>query len=115
MFSGHTLVAQAPVLDGSLLDFGPPFEVADALMVSAVVGMVDEILDFGFQVAGQEIVFQQEAVFQSLVPALDLALGLGGERRGHGLCPCLPASSAFPSVTTTSQKSSNPQSAAPAP
>src|SRR3546814_4753834 len=42
--------------------------------------MFDEGLDLGFEVAGQEVVLQQDAVFQGLVPALDLALGL----RVHG-------------------------------
>jgi hypothetical protein len=91
MLSGHSLVTQAPVLDSSFLDFCPPFQdggaaavidiggrqIADAFMISAVVVMVDKALDFGFQVAGQEIVFQQDAVLQGLVPTLDLALGLG--------------------------------------
>src|SRR5881392_2759163 len=47
-------------------------EIVDALVVSAVVVVVDEGRDLGFEVAGQEVVFQQDAVFESLVPALDL-------------------------------------------
>ena len=43
--------------------------------------VLDERLDLGFEVAGQEVVFQQDAVLQGLVPALDLALGLGMIRR----------------------------------
>src|SRR5436305_1105166 len=50
-------------------------EIVDALVVAAVVVVVDEGRDLGFEVAGQEVVFQQDAVFESLVPALDLALG----------------------------------------
>src|SRR3982075_1177304 len=49
-------------------------EIVDALVVAAVVVVVDKGRDLGFEVAGQEVVFQQDAVFESLVPALDLAL-----------------------------------------
>src|SRR3546814_6633931 len=45
-------------------------------MVALVVVVIDEGLYLGFEVAGQEVIFQQDAVFQSLVPAFDLALGL---------------------------------------
>jgi hypothetical protein len=51
--------------------------VLQALVIALVVVMLDEGLDLAFEVAGQEIVLQQDAVFQGLVPALDLALGLG--------------------------------------
>src|SRR5438046_394213 len=50
-------------------------EIVDALVVAAVVVVVDEGRDLGFEIAGQEVIFQQDAVFESLVPALDLALG----------------------------------------
>ena len=43
-------------------------------MVSPVVVVVDEGRDLSLEVAGQEIGFQQDAVFESLVPALDFAL-----------------------------------------
>ena len=43
-------------------------------MLSAVV-VVDEGGDLGFKIAREEIVLQQDAVLESLVPALDLALG----------------------------------------
>src|SRR6266487_3419683 len=49
-------------------------EIVDALVVAAVVVVVDKGRDLGFEVAGSEVVFQQDAVFESLVPALDLAL-----------------------------------------
>ena len=39
--------------------------------------MIDESADLASEVAGQVIVFQQDAVFLDLVPTLDLALGLG--------------------------------------
>src|SRR5947208_13765454 len=50
-------------------------EIVDALVVAAVVVVVDEGRDLGFEIAGQEVIFQQDAVFESLVTALDLALG----------------------------------------
>lgn len=45
-------------------------EIADALMISAVVVMIDECGDLRF------VVLEQDAVLQCLVPAPDLALGL---------------------------------------
>ena len=45
-------------------------------MVTLVVVVLDEGLDPGLEVAGQAVVLQQDAVFQGLMPALDLALGL---------------------------------------
>ena len=52
-------------------------KVADALVVAKVIVVGDEGFDFGFEVAGQVVVLEQDAVLQSLVPALDLALGHG--------------------------------------
>jgi hypothetical protein len=63
---------------------------------SLVVVVLDEGFDLGLEVAGQEVVFQQDAVFQDLVPALDLALGLrmtqiDRERGSSGRWPrCIP-------------------------
>ena len=96
-------MVQAAVLDGLLFD-APPFsqdgfaapevgvsrgEVADALVVSVVVVVIDEGGDGGFKLTFEEVVFQQDAVLQGLVPALDLALSLRMHRRAanvfHGL------------------------------
>ena len=82
---------QAPVLDG--LWFDPlPFqqdglaapevdiggrEVIQALVVAPVVVVLDEGAELGFEITGQIIVLEQDPVLQRLVPALDLALGLG--------------------------------------
>ena len=103
MLSGELAVLQAPMLDGLSLDpfalfydGGSPAEVGvggrhvvQALMVTLVVVVLDEGLDLSFKVAGQEVVLQQDAVFQGLVPAFDLALGLGMAGRttdmSHGL------------------------------
>ena len=54
-------------------------------MVALVVVMIDKGLDLGFEIAGQEVVFQQDAVLQSLIPPLDLALSLGVIRRTAGV------------------------------
>ena len=82
---------QAPVLDGLSFD---PFslhedclaasevdvdrrQVAYALVVTQMIVVGDEGVDLGLEVAGQVVVFEQDAVLQRLVPALDLALGHG--------------------------------------
>ena len=46
-------------------------------MIVPVVVVLDECVDLLSEIAGQIIVFQQDAVLERLVPALDLALGLG--------------------------------------
>ena len=50
-------------------------EIVDALMVSAVVVVVDESRNLSFEIARQKVIFQQDAVFEGLMPALDFALG----------------------------------------
>ena len=55
--------------------------VAQALVVSLGVVILNEGPDLTFKVTWQIIVFQQDAVFHGLVPAFDLALRLGMERR----------------------------------
>ena len=88
-------VKQASVLDGLSFD---PFsfkqdglaatevdigrgEIGDALVVSQVIVVSDELADPGFEIAGQIVVLKQDAVLESLVPPLDLALRLGMQRR----------------------------------
>jgi len=100
-------MAQAAFLDGERFDLLPPFDdglvaskvdvsrrqIVDALVVPAVVGVTHEGSDLPFEVAGQEVVFEQYAVFQRLVPALNLALGLGMVDRGSDgrHADCCPA------------------------
>ena len=83
-------MVQAAVLDGQFFDPAPPFDdggvaaevgvggrdVADTLVVAVVVIVIDESADLAFKVLRQIIVFQQDAVLQRLMPALDLALCL---------------------------------------
>ena len=52
-------------------------DVVQALVVALMVVVIDEGFDLGFEITGQEVVFEQDAIFQGLVPTLDLALGLG--------------------------------------
>ena len=101
-------MVQAAGLDGQFFDPIPPFDdggiaakvgiggrdVAEALVVAVVVIVIDESADLAFKVSGQVIVFQQDAVFQGLVPTLDLALCLGmiGGLHGHASCRGLRAS-----------------------
>ena len=51
-------------------------QVVQALVVAVVVVVIDEGTDLAFQVAEQELVFQQDTVLHGLMPALDLTLGL---------------------------------------
>ena len=52
-------------------------EVFQALVIALMVIVADKRINLGFEITGQEVVFQQDAVFERLVPAFDLALGLG--------------------------------------
>jgi hypothetical protein len=46
-----------------------------------VIVVVDEDRDLGFEITGQEVIFQQDAVLEGLMPALDLALRHDGRPR----------------------------------
>ena len=105
MLCGELAVLQAPMFDGLSLDpfalfddgFSPSEvgiggrHVVQALVVTLMVVVFDEGLDLAFEVSRQEVVFQQDAVLQCLVPALDLALGLRVEGRAAYMAhaPCL--------------------------
>src|SRR5437016_2084744 len=78
----------ASLLDGFSFDLFPPFEnglaapevdvsrrqVVQALVVSTVVVVLDEILDALFELSWQVVVLQQDPVFYRAVISLDLAL-----------------------------------------
>ena len=51
-------------------------QIAQALVVAPVIVVIDEPIDAGFKITGQVVVFQQDAVLERLMPALDLALCL---------------------------------------
>ncbi len=94
MLSGEFAVLQVPEFDCLSFD---PFslfddsrgsaevgvgrrDVAKALVVASVIVMLDEGFDLAFEIARQEVVLQQDAVLERLMPALDLALGLRMKR-----------------------------------
>ncbi len=52
-------------------------EIAQALVVAVVVVVADKGFDLCFKIAGQIVVFQQDAVLEGMMPSLDLALSLG--------------------------------------
>lgn len=56
-------------------------EIAEALVISMVIVVLHEATDADFQIAGQEVVFQQDAVLERLMPAFDPRL------RGDMPCP----------------------------
>src|ERR1700746_3386421 len=78
----------ASLFDGFSFDLFPPFEndltapevdvsrrqVVQALVVSTVVVVADELLDALFELSWQVVVLQQDAVFHRAVISLDLAL-----------------------------------------
>src|SRR3546814_7213460 len=108
ILSGELAVQQAPMFDGlpfdpfALFDDGiGPAEVGvggrhvvQALVVTSVVIMLDERFDLGLKVAGQEVIFEQDAILEGLMPALDLALSLGMHRSGAHMAP-LPGPDIF--------------------
>lgn len=63
-------------------------KIVEASVVSAMVVVLDEGRDLRLKVFLEEVVFQQDAVLQRLVPAFDLALvsADGRERREPGRC-----------------------------
>jgi hypothetical protein len=60
-------------------------EVVQALVIAPMIVMLDEASDMSFEIAGQIVVFQQDAVLKRLTPVLDLALGLGMMRRSTNM------------------------------
>jgi hypothetical protein len=46
-------------------------------VTASVIVVLDEVRDLGFKITGQVVVLAQNAVLERLVPALNLALGLG--------------------------------------
>src|ERR1700730_7188358 len=49
-------------------------EIVDALLIAPVVVVRDECIDLSFEIAGQIIVLEQDAVLERLMPALDFPL-----------------------------------------
>jgi len=59
-------------------------------VIAPVVVVRDERIDLGFEVAGQIIVLEQDAVFERLMPALDFPLGHRMIRRATSVLHILP-------------------------
>ena len=84
MLCGELAVLQAPMLDGPAFDpfalfddgCGPAevgvgwCDVIQALVVALVIVMLDKGADPSLKITGQEVVFEQDAVLEGLVPAL---------------------------------------------
>ena len=64
-------------------------EVAQVLVIAPVIVVFDEGGELGFEITGQIVALQQDAVLEGLVPALDLALGLGMLRYASGMLDAL--------------------------
>ena len=64
-------------------------QVADALVVPEMIVVGDEVADLLLEVTGEIIVLEQDAVLERLVPALDLALRLGMQRRAADMIHAL--------------------------
>lgn len=62
-------------MSASEVDVGRP-EIVEALVVWAIIVVVHEGCDLGFEVPPEEVVFQEAAVLQCLLPAFDLTLRL---------------------------------------
>ena len=104
MLRGLFVVKQPTVLDGLAFD---PFsfqqdgltasevdvgrgKIVDALVIAPVVVVRDERIDLGFEVTGQIIVLEQDAVFERLMPALDFPLRHRMIRRTTRMSHVLP-------------------------
>ena len=63
-------------------------DVVQALVVSSMIVVVDEGLDPGFEITGQEVAFQQDAVLQGLMPALRCPASVCPQTL-RGILPCV--------------------------
>ena len=83
-------VLQSPLFDGFAFDL-LPFQqdglsspdidvggrkIVQALMVSAVIVIADEVLDLPFKIARQVVVLEQYSILECLMPPLNLTLRL---------------------------------------
>ena len=91
MLCGDLAVMQAPGFDSLSFDLFSLFQddltpsevgigrgqIIDALVIAVVVVVIHEGFNAGLKISGEEVVFQQDAVLQSLMPSFNLALRLG--------------------------------------
>ena len=52
-------------------------QIIDALVIAVVVVVIHEGFNVDLKISGEEVVFQQDAILQGLVPSFNLAPGLG--------------------------------------
>ena len=60
-------------------------QIVDALVIAQMVAVRDEGVDLGFEILREEVVLQQNAVLERLMPALGLSLGHRMMRRTTGV------------------------------
>jgi hypothetical protein len=81
-------------------------------MVAAMIVVLHESLNLVFEVVRQEAVFEQDAAFEGLVPALDLAyclrLHLSALNTAHNLAMGVTDSSGLKRLAPTSTRLCNP-------
>jgi hypothetical protein len=70
-------------------------EIAQALVITAIVVVLDESANIRLQVVWKIIVLHQDAVLERLMPTLDLALRLRMIRRAPRICSMLRSPSHF--------------------
>src|SRR6516165_1083108 len=92
------LMQAASLLDGFSFDLFPPFkngltapevdvsrrQVVQALVISTVVVVPDELLDALFELSWQVVVVQQDPVLHRAMISLDLAPASSGGKAGRG-------------------------------
>jgi hypothetical protein len=84
-------VLSTTLLDGAALDVLSPLEdalasaevdvsgreVVQALVIAAMIVVLDEVGDSPLEITGEVVVLEQDSAFQREVPALDLSLVMG--------------------------------------
>ena len=61
-------------------------QVFEALVIALVIIVLDEAPDLHLEITRQEVVLQQDAVLERLMPSLDFALGLRVVRGSANMC-----------------------------
>ena len=59
------------------------------LVIAQMVVVRDEGVDLGFEIVREEVVLQQNAVLERLMPALELSPGPSDDAAHHGCAPWL--------------------------
>ena len=70
-------------------------EIVDALVIAPVVVVRDECIDLSFEIAGQIIVLEQDAVLKRLMPAR-FSLASSDDKAHHAYVACPAARAIWP-------------------